>query len=155
MLFFETSTAGILSFRTIIRKGSALVFKGKEKENMRMYKSNDVDDYIANSAAEARPVLKELREIVKSTIPDAEEGISWGVPFYRYHGLLTGFSALKDHALFGLVEALQGKVRKTLEKKGYTTGKKTIQIRFGQKAPSAEIKRIVKARAKMNAAKER
>ena len=49
-----------------------------------MYKAKDVDSYIANSDKEARPKLKEIREIIKSTIPKAEEGISWGVPFYKY-----------------------------------------------------------------------
>ena len=46
---------------------------------MKMYKAKDVDSYIANSERVARPKLKEVREIIKSTIPKAEEGISWGV----------------------------------------------------------------------------
>ena len=50
-----------------------------------MYKAKDFDSYIANSGREARPKLKEIRKIIKSTIPKAEEGISWGVPFYKYH----------------------------------------------------------------------
>ena len=45
-----------------------------------MYKAKDVDSYIANSGREVRPKLKEIREIIKSTIPKVEEGIRWGVP---------------------------------------------------------------------------
>jgi uncharacterized protein len=90
---------------------------------------------------------------IKSAAPKAEEGISWGVPFYKYHGLLAGFAALKNHVDFGLAFALQNKDREMLGKKGYMTGKKTIQIKFEQKVPTTAIRRILKARAKMNEAK--
>jgi uncharacterized protein len=122
---------------------------------MKMYKAKDVDAYIANSALEARPILSEIREIIKSTIPKAEEKISWGVPFYRYHGALVGFATFKSHVSFGLgLDGLQSKDRKMLEKKGYITGKKIIQVNFDQKVPAKEIKQILKAQAKMNEAKQ-
>ena len=120
---------------------------------MRNYSAKDVDSYIASSGKEARTTLEELRKIIKSTIPKAEEGISWGVPFYKYHGLLGGFAVFKNHASFGLAFVLQSKDREILEKKGYTTGIKTIQIKFDQKVPAAEIRQILKAKAKMNEAK--
>jgi uncharacterized protein YdhG (YjbR/CyaY superfamily) len=120
---------------------------------MRNYSAKDVDSYIADSEKDARPKLKEIRGIIKSTIPKAAEGISWGVPFYKYHGILVGFAAFKNHITFGLAFVLQNKDRKMLEQKGYITGKKTIQIKFDQKAPTASIKQILKAKAKSNEAK--
>ena len=116
-------------------------------------KPKDVDSYIANSVREARPILKEIREIIKSTIPKVEEGISWGVPFYKYHGQLGGFATYKNHVSLGCADVLQSKDREMLEKKGYKTGKKTMQIKFDQKVPATEIKKILKAQAKMNEAK--
>ena len=120
---------------------------------MKNYSAKDVDSYIASSDIEARPKLKEIRKIIKSTIPKAEEGISWGVPFYKYHGVLAGFAAFKNHVSFGFCVTLQSKDRETLEKKGYITGKKTIQIKFDQKVPTTAIKQILKA--KMNEVKKR
>ena len=120
---------------------------------MKMYKAKDVDSYIANSGREARPKLKEIREIIKSTIPKVEEGISWGVPFYKYHGILAGFATFKNHVSFGFCVMLQSKDREILEKKGYITGKKTIQIKFDQKVPTTTIKQILKTKAKMNETK--
>jgi len=118
---------------------------------MKMSKPKDVDSYIANSDREARPKLKEIRKIIKSTIPKVEEGISWGVPFYRYHGALAGFATYKNHVSFGSgAVVLQSKDRKMLEEKGYITGGKTIQIKFDQKVPTTAIKQIIKAQAKMN-----
>ena len=117
-------------------------------------KPKDVDSYIANSGREARPILKEIREIIKSTIPKAEEIIWYGVPFYKYHGELAGFAAYKKHISFGFgVGVLQNKDREMLEEKGYKTGKGTIQIKFNQKVPTIVIKKILKSKAKMNEAK--
>src|SRR3989344_1935345 len=120
---------------------------------MRNYSAKDVDSYIANSAREARPKLKEILKIIKLTLPKVEEGISWGIPFYKYHGLLAGFAAFKNHVSFGFAFVLQSKDREMLERKGYKTGSKTIQIKFDQKAPTTTIQQILIAKAKMNEAK--
>lgn len=121
---------------------------------MRNYGAKDVDTYIESSPEEARPHLKELRKIITTAIPNVQEGISWGVPFYKYHGLLAGFSPFKKHVSFGFVFVIESDERKMLEEKGYTTGKKTIQIRFDQEVPTSEIKQIVLAKAKINEAKK-
>lgn len=120
----------------------------------RNYNAKDVDAYISGSTKEARLKLQEIRDVIKSAIPKAEESISWGVPFYKYFGLLAGFTAFKNHISFGFCDVLTNEDRSTLEKKGYTTGKKTIQIKFDQKVPSAVIKRIIKVKAKSNQMKK-
>ncbi len=118
---------------------------------MKNYSAKDVSSYIASSNKEAHPHLEELRKIIKETVPKVEEKISWGVPFYWYCGALVGFATFKDHVSFGLgLTGLQSKDREILEKKGYVTGKKIIQIKFDQKVPTSEIKQILKAQAKMN-----
>lgn len=120
---------------------------------MRNYSAEDVDSYIASSEPESRPTMNELRKLIKSTIPKVEEGISWGVPFYKYHGLLAGFAVFKHHVSFGLAFVLESKDREELAEKGYTTGKKTVQIKFTQPLPAAAIKQILKTKSKMNEAK--
>jgi len=120
---------------------------------MKNYLAKNVDDYIATAPKEAQLKLRELRATIKSAAPKAEEGISWGVPFYKYHGVLAGFSAFKNHVSFGFADVLQSKDREILEGKGYRTGKKTVQIKFDQKVPAIAIKQILKAKAKMNVAK--
>jgi uncharacterized protein YdhG (YjbR/CyaY superfamily) len=118
-----------------------------------MSKLKDVDSYIANSGREARPILKELRKIIKSTVPKAEEIIWYGVPFYKYHGELAGFATYKNHVSFGFgAGVLQSEDRKMLEEKGYKTGKGTMQIKFDQEVPTTAIKKILKVKTKMNEA---
>lgn len=76
------------------------------------------------------------------------------MPFYRYHGILVGFAAHKNHAGVWFPTApLQNKDRKMLEEKGYRTGKKTIQIKFDQKVPTIALKQILKVVAKTNEGK--
>jgi uncharacterized protein len=120
---------------------------------MKNYNAKNVDDYIAGSDKAGQAKLKELRQVIRSAMPKAEESISWGIPFYKYHGLLAGFAVFKNHVSFGLAFQLDSKLRETLAKKGYETGSKTIQIRFDQKIPATVIKQILKVRAKINEAK--
>ncbi|MBZ0296452.1 MAG: DUF1801 domain-containing protein [Anaerolineae bacterium] len=116
-------------------------------------KSENVDSYIADQVEAARPILEELRKIINSTIPEAEETISWGYPFFRYHGILAGITAYKKHVSFQIADSLQDKDRQTLEEAGYTLGEKRIQIKFDQQVPATVIKQMLKTQAKMNEAK--
>ncbi len=122
---------------------------------MRSYKAKDVDAYIAHADIKARPKLKELRNLILAACPAAEETISWGMPFYKYHGLLGGFAAFKNHvSFFGVDAELNSTISQQLEKKGYTVGKKTIQIAFDQKMPAAALKTFLKAKIKKNKDKQ-
>ena len=120
---------------------------------MKNYSVKNVDEYIASASKDAQSKLREIRAIIKSAVPGAEEGISWGFPLYKYHGILTHFAEYKHHVALGFGSDIQDSDCKTLEKEGYATGQKRIQIKFDQKVPIAEIKKILKAQAKINVAK--
>jgi|SRR5687767_3985581 len=59
-----------------------------------------VDAYIERSADFAKPILKRLRETVHSAIPQAEETIKWGAPYFDYKGPICGMAAFKRHCAF-------------------------------------------------------
>lgn len=87
-------------------------------------------------------------EMIKSTVPEVEERISYNVPFYTFHGTHVGISAAKNHATFGIgADALQSENRKMLEEKGYKTGKEIIQIRYDQAVPTTEIMQLLEEKA--------
>ncbi len=116
-----------------------------------MRKATDVDSYIAESVPEAHPVLNELRALIKATIPEVNEGIWYGVPFYEHHGELVGFDTAKKHVSFGFgKDVITDEDRQALEAKGYKLGKGTMQIKFDQKVPVTAIKKILKTKAKRN-----
>ena len=110
----------------------------------------DIDAYIAAAAPEARPHLDALREIVRSTMPKAEERIWYRVPFFFYEDHeLVGFDALAKHVSFGFgKEVLADDDRAALEAKGYKLGKETLQIRFDQKIPVTAVRQIIRTKAK-------
>jgi uncharacterized protein YdhG (YjbR/CyaY superfamily) len=112
--------------------------------------SKDVDSYIADSSIQARPILEELRKIIKSTVPKVQESINWGFPFYKYNGILAHFAEYKNHIALGFGSDLQSKDIEILKKKGYETGQKRILIKFDQKVPAEEIKKILKAQVGEN-----
>lgn len=122
---------------------------------MTNYAAEDVDAYIASADVAARPKLEELRDLVRATLPDAEEGISWGVPFYKHDGPVGGFAAYKQHVSFGLNEVIDADDREKLEAQGYKTGKKTVQIAFDQAVPTATLEKMLEAQAKANEAARR
>ncbi len=117
---------------------------------MKNYSAKNVNEYISGAPKEARAKLKEVRAAIRAIIPKAEESISWGVPFYKYYGVLAGFVALNGYVSFGLAFRLENKDRKILEEKCYKTGKKTFQIKFNQKVPISIIRKMLKVEAKKN-----
>jgi uncharacterized protein YdhG (YjbR/CyaY superfamily) len=112
--------------------------------------AKDVDEYIASAPERAREKLATLRKIIKRAAPGAEEGISYQMPYYTYHGHLVGFAAYKDHvSLFGaLPKELNG------ELKSYKTGRGSVQFPLDKPLPTKLIARIVREHVKINEAKE-
>lgn len=120
---------------------------------MRDYTLHTVDEYIANAPEEARQKMKELRAVILTAVPNIQEGISWGQPYYRKDGLLVGFDFYKDYIRFGFGPSFGKDLRQELEAMGYKTGGKTVQIKFQQNIPSSHITRIIEAQAKLNGTK--
>lgn len=113
---------------------------------MTNYTVKDIDEYITNALPEARPHLEKLREVVESAIQEAEGGIHYGKPYYKYHGkYVAGFDVYKNHIGFEIwADQLAAEDRKTLEEKGYKTGSRTFQIQYNQKVPTTIITKMIK-----------
>ncbi len=115
-----------------------------------MKKAKDVDEYIAKAPKEVRGKLKELRAIIKSAAPKAEERISYGMPYYAYKGRLAYFQLWKKH--IGLYVPTPVIEEHESELKDYEAAKATVRFPLDKKLPVALIKKLVKARVKKNEA---
>src|SRR5262245_52933125 len=63
-----------------------------------MARPTTVDAYIAGSPRSARPLLRELRQLVRNEAPAAVERISYGMPTYDYRDQrLLHFAAAQRH----------------------------------------------------------
>jgi uncharacterized protein YdhG (YjbR/CyaY superfamily) len=101
-----------------------------------------VEEYISRAPASAKPLLLELRELVKSADPGLEEGMSYGMPYYKLHGqAVVGFAAYSRHvSLFGSIAGFEDDFR------AYETEKGTVKFPLGAPLPSDLIRRYVAAR---------
>jgi uncharacterized protein YdhG (YjbR/CyaY superfamily) len=116
----------------------------------------NVDEYIASAPAQMRAGLEQLRKSIRAAAPKAEEGISYGVPTFKYEGMLCSFGAAKNHLSFygastALLDGLDGELA------AYDTANTKGTIRFSpdQRIPTALIKKLVKIRVAENEENER
>ena len=111
-------------------------------------KPKDVDAYIASAPKDVQLRLKELRQLIKRTAPDAAERISYGMPYYHYKGRLAYFSFWKEHIGLYLPTPVIAEHEKDLE--GYETTKATVRLPLNRKLPAPLIGKLIKARMKKN-----
>jgi uncharacterized protein YdhG (YjbR/CyaY superfamily) len=108
-----------------------------------------IDEYLAFQPEKVMGALENLRQIIRETAPEAEEVISYGIPAYKYHGMLVYFAAYKKHcSLFAGNGALTEQMQEQL--KAYKTSKGTIQFTVEKPLPDDLVREIVKIRMKQN-----
>ena len=110
-----------------------------------------MDDFISQAPPEAQPKLRELRRQILRILPQAQEKIWYGVPFYHESGEVVGFSVAKHHVSLGVgAGVLPTERRKKLEAMGYRTGSCTVQIRFEQKIPADLLRKMLMEKVRLN-----
>lgn len=109
-----------------------------------------VDEYIAAAPAGAQPLLRELRDIIRTEAPDAAERISYGMPTYELHGHVAHFAAYRRHiGLYGVVHE-DGPLAR--EAAPYLESRSTLRLPLDKPLPVALVKKAVRARVKANKA---
>ncbi len=116
-----------------------------------MLKPKNVDAYIVAAPKEVQNKLKELRAVIRKTAQDAEERISYGMPYYGYKGRLAYFRLSKNH--IGLYIPTPVIEEHKSELKDYETAKATVRFPLDKKLPVMLIRKLVRARIKKNEAR--
>jgi uncharacterized protein YdhG (YjbR/CyaY superfamily) len=110
----------------------------------------NVDEYIAGTPEATRPMLSQLREAIRAAAPDADERISYGMPFYHLDGRLAYFHKHAHHIgmyPFTLEEARAAGLEQ------YVAAKATLQLPLDQPLPVAAIKDLIQRRVKTKSAR--
>jgi len=111
----------------------------------------DVDAYLARVAEPFAIALSKLRALIRATAPDAEEGISYGVPTYKWKGPLVSFGAASKHlAFYGMSPKVLADHAPQLE--GFSTSPGTVRFTPDKPIPDAVIVSVIKARLAENQA---
>lgn len=120
---------------------------------MKASSAKTVDEFIAGSPAETRPLLEQIRIIVKDAVPEADETMSYGKPFYKYHGYMVGVTLYAKWLGIEIFDGLSEDDRAELEAHGYVCGSKTFRVIYDQQVPVDILVRLTKAQAKRNESK--
>jgi uncharacterized protein YdhG (YjbR/CyaY superfamily) len=115
-----------------------------------MKKFENVDEYIASFPKEIQPKLSEIRQIIKNNAPEAEEKISYGMPYYHYKGRLIYFGGNKKH--IG-VYVMHRKITENLlkeELKDYFSTSNTLHFSYNKPLPRELLGRIVRMSVEEN-----
>ena len=103
-------------------------------------KIETIDQYIGEQEESVRPYLNEVRQIIRSAIPEAQEKISWSMPTYWKGRNIIHFAASKKH--LGLYPG--GEAAEVFAEKlsGYEVSKGTIRLPYTKPLPEALIAEI-------------
>ena len=113
-----------------------------------MKKAVSVDEYIENAPKDVQGRLNQIRSAIKEVAPNAQEKISYGMPYYSYKGRLVYFAYAKNHiGLYPMPPIIEENLK---ELKKYQTAKATIRFPLNEDLPIPLIKRLVKAVAERN-----
>ena len=103
-------------------------------------KPQTIDDYIDLQDPAAQPKLREIRAILRSALPDAEERISWSMPTYWKGRNLIHFAASRKHiGIYPGGEATEVFAEKL---RGFDVSKGTIRLPYDKDLPAELIAEI-------------
>jgi uncharacterized protein YdhG (YjbR/CyaY superfamily) len=112
-----------------------------------------VDEYLAGVSEPARSTLTKVRAVIRATVPEAIETISYRIPMFKYKGRpLVWFAAFSNHcSLFpgaSVVEAFKS------ELKGFAVSKGTLPLPVDKPLSTTLVKKLLKARISQNEQKK-
>ncbi|HYX79922.1 MAG TPA: DUF1801 domain-containing protein [Actinomycetota bacterium] len=112
-----------------------------------------VDEYLRSVPDDQRALLDDLRDTIRSVIPDATETITYRMPTFKVAGrAVVAYAAFRDHcSLFPMGLKVLEDNRVAVEP--YLSGKSTLRFTADRPLPKGLVKAIVRGRLEENAAR--
>ena len=114
----------------------------RENQDHYCVKPKTIDEYISIQDEKIVPILNEVREIISTAIPEAEEKISWSMPTYWKGRNIIHFAASKKH--LGIYPGDEATAEFADELKEYDVSKGTIRLPYDKPLPEDLIQNIAK-----------
>jgi uncharacterized protein YdhG (YjbR/CyaY superfamily) len=108
--------------------------------------AKDIDDYLDGLEEPKRTTLARLRQMILDVLPDAEEGISYGVPAFKIGGkTVAGFAAFKNHLSY---LPHSGSVFLELREQlvGYSTSSGALRFGIDEPLPRPLVEKLIAER---------
>ncbi len=106
----------------------------------------EIDAYLAGLDEPKRSTLEQLRRSILEVVPDADEGISYGLPAFRVQGkVVAGFGAFSKHCSYlphsgSVLPALEADLAP------YVTSAGTLRFPVDEPLPAPLVERLVQVR---------
>jgi uncharacterized protein YdhG (YjbR/CyaY superfamily) len=108
--------------------------------------AQEIDQYLDALEEPKRTTLTRLRQTILDILPDAEQGISYGLPAFKVRGkTIAGFAAFKNHLSY---LPHSGSVFPQLkdELKGYSTSSGALRFGIDQPLPAPLVEKLIAVR---------
>lgn len=108
---------------------------------------SEVDDYLSEAPEPQRSTLRALRATLGDLLPEAAEGLSYGVPALRVDGFpVAGYAYAKNHcSFFPHSGAVLGQVDPSLLE-GYDWSKGTLRFPIDAAPDETLLRRLIEIR---------
>jgi uncharacterized protein YdhG (YjbR/CyaY superfamily) len=110
--------------------------------------AQEIDQYLDALEEPKRTTLARLRQTILDILPEAEQGISYGLPAFKVRGkTIAGFAAFKNHLSY---LPHSGSVFPQLndELKGYSTSTGALRFSIDQPLPAPLVEKLIAVRLK-------
>ena len=115
-------------------------------EDFPVMTSQEVDDYLERVSEPGRSTLEALRRSILAAVPDAEQGISYGMPAFRVRGsVVAGFASFSKHLSY-LPHSGQVLADLADEVAGYEQTPGSLHFATDQPLPDALVRALVDAK---------
>jgi len=108
--------------------------------------AQEIDQYLAGLDEPKRETLAQLRQAILDVLPEAEQGMSYGLPAFKVRGkTIAGFAAFKNHLSY---LPHSGSVFPELkdELTGYTTSSGALRFDIGRPLPASLVEKLIAVR---------
>ena len=124
----------------------ASVEKAAPKKRSTMGSAASVGAYLAALPDDKRRTLRKLRAQIKAAVPEATEGISYGMPTYKLDGRpVVYFGSAATHLSLYAISETDAQGEQIAELKKYdTSGKGTVRFAPDKPLPAALVRKLVK-----------
>jgi uncharacterized protein YdhG (YjbR/CyaY superfamily) len=108
--------------------------------------ADEVDRYLDSVEEPRRTTLAQLRRTILEILPDAEQGISYGVPAFKIRGkTIAGFAAFKNHLSY-LPHSGSVFVQLDEELSGYTKSSGALRFALDTPLPKELVVKLISVR---------
>lgn len=108
--------------------------------------AEEVDQYLAALEEPKRTTLARLRQTILDIVPEADQGISYGVPAFKVGGrTFAGFAAFKNHLSYlPHSGSVFDQLRDDLA--GYSTSSGALRFAINEPLPAPLVEKLIEVR---------